>query len=806
MKRRLAFCVSLLALVLALPAASAKAAESPSHPFIGELSGNEGASHTPAGAFEDACAVALDSNGDTYVADYYHDAVDVFGPSHQYLTQIANESPGNGPCALAVDSEGRVYVNDWRQDVVRFTPSSYPPSASTSYGSGTVIDESGTATGVAIDPASANVYVDDGTYVAEYEPSGAPVEVGGESVHIDLGLLTEGYGLAVSSFPATAGRLYVPDAATATVKVFGPSGESLSAIDGAGTPQAGFDYLIDAAVAVDPTDGHVFVVDNIGHGLSEHPEAVVEEFNPAGAYRGQIARWVTHPSGEPGVIVQHSLIDAEPSGLAIDPAGKIYVTSENSDASESGALDRNGKPLEGSVLYTFGPTAPARGLEVAKTGTGVGTVKSELAGINCGSACAAEYDLSSQVTLIATPDAHSSFAGWTGCGSVVANQCKVTMSAAKSVSAEFAAIPQQTLTVAETGAGTVTSEPAGIECSSGPCSEHFNEDSTVTLTATPVPHNRFLGWGGVDCDESTATTCQVQMSAAKALAASFAPIPQQTLTVQTSGEGTLTSEPVGIDCAAGSCSEHFDEGATVTLTATPAIHSQVAWGGCSAVPSPTQCEVKMSEAKSVSATFTPIHHLLTVTVVGAGSVSASSGALSGCSASAGSCSSSYAEGDTVTLSASPAAGSSFAGFSGACGGTGPCHLTIAADTAVTANFAALLAIPIPAQLTLGKLTVKGASATLKLSVSGPGSLSAAGSDLKSASAATSSAGVVTLPLALSAAGKRALSRRGKLEVEVTLTFTPSDGSGAVLVTKTVTFKAGQGRHSKPKHHSKHRRH
>jgi len=55
----------------------------------------------------------------------------------------------------------------------------------------------------------------------------------------------------------------------------------------------------------------------------------------------------------------------------------------------------------------------------------------------------------------------------------------------------------------------------------------------------------------------------------------------------------------------------------------------------------------------------------------------------------GSCASSYLEGTTVTLGAVPAAGSSFAGWSGAgCSGTGNCVVTLNADTAVTASFSA----------------------------------------------------------------------------------------------------------------------
>jgi hypothetical protein len=577
--------------------------------------------------------------------------------------------------------------------------------------------------------------------------------------------------------------------------VFGPAGESLPAIDGAGTPQEGFERLVDSAVAVDPSDGHVFVADNTEHGLTEHPVVAIDEFNPAGAYRGQISRWITHPASEPGVIVEHALQDAEPPGLAIDPAGKVYVTSGNSDNSESSQLDKEGKPVEGSLLYSFEPTSAARTLEVTPIGAGVGTVKSEPAGINCGSACAAEYDEGSKVTLTATPDSHSNFVGWSGCGATpTPTTCQVTMSAARSVNAEFAAIPQRQLSVTATGAGTVASVPAGIDCGTT-CYEEFNEGSTVLLLAAPAPHNRLASWSG-ECIAAeypnAPDECAVTMNAAKSIEAHFEAIPQQTLTVEASGAGKVTSAPEGIDCGAD-CSEQFDEGASVTLTAVPAIHNQVAWSGCAAQPSPSECQVTMSEANSVRATFVPILHTVSVSLAGAGSVSADSGAISGCTASGGSCSGAYPEGTVLTLTAAAAAGSGFAGWSGGCGGVGPCHLTIEADTAVSANFAALplpIVEPLPAHIALGKLTVKGATATLKLSLSGPGTLLATGRGLKRTKAHATGAGLLALPLTLNAAGRRALARaeHRKLKVKVTLTFTPTEGGAAAALKKTVTFK------------------
>ena len=75
-------------------------------------------------------------------------------------------------------------------------------------------------------------------------------------------------------------------------------------------------------------------------------------------------------------------------------------------------------------------------LTVTKAGTGSGTVTSSPAGINCGSACSAAYNFGTMVTLTASPNSDSLFAGWgnacSGTGS-----CAVTMNAARSATATF---------------------------------------------------------------------------------------------------------------------------------------------------------------------------------------------------------------------------------------------------------------------------------------------------------------------------------------------------------------------------------
>jgi len=78
-------------------------------------------------------------------------------------------------------------------------------------------------------------------------------------------------------------------------------------------------------------------------------------------------------------------------------------------------------------------------LTVNKEGTGTGTVTSSAAGINCGSDCSQVYKAGNVVTLIATPDSGSTFAGWDGGGCSGTGTCSFTINAMATVTANFAA-------------------------------------------------------------------------------------------------------------------------------------------------------------------------------------------------------------------------------------------------------------------------------------------------------------------------------------------------------------------------------
>jgi hypothetical protein len=205
----------------------------------------------------------------------------------------------------------------------------------------------------------------------------------------------------------------------------------------------------------------------------------------------------------------------------------------------------------------------------------------------------------------------------------------------------------------------------------------------VTLTAAPAVGSTFAGWSGGGCTGTG--TCVVTVDAAKTVNAAFN-LPTFVLTVTKSGAGTgtVTSAPAGIACGA-TCSSSYATGTSVTLTAAPAVGSTFAgWsgGGCTGTGT---CVVTVDAAKTVNAAFNQQTFVLTVTKSGAGTgtvTSAPAGIACGAT-----CSSSYVTGTSVTLTAAPAVGSTFAGWSGGgCTGTGTCVVTVDAAKTVNATF------------------------------------------------------------------------------------------------------------------------
>lgn len=303
----------------------------------------------PTGHLNDPCGLAVAGSGNLYIADGLHRAVDAYTPAGSYSSQplaafaspTAHEGPLDDPCGLAFDSAGDLFVNDLHREVVRFP-------APLSLGTAAVLPGSAEATGVAGASGSNHVFADLRDHVNEYDASGVLVR------SIGSASLVDGYGIAVSNYPATAGYLYVPDAATNTVKVYDPATDTAHPIAAIAGPPGGFTSLRDSAVAVDNFSGEVYVSDAIGKD-SETPEATIQVFDAAGTYEGHL---------------KFNVVDGAPTGLAVDnsasprhPAGtqgRVYVTSGNSHRAGVYAYPP-GAAVGGAPIRPLVPTYPPPG-------------------------------------------------------------------------------------------------------------------------------------------------------------------------------------------------------------------------------------------------------------------------------------------------------------------------------------------------------------------------------------------------------------------------------------------------------------
>ena len=650
---------------LCLGSSPALAAEE-EHPYI--------ASHSIIGLgkpFAGACGVATDSYGDVYVTNYFEQLIFVYSPAGKKLAEF-KVNFANGSCSLAVDSAGAVYVEEYNGQVAKYKPSVFPPTPETKYAleesagaKGVIVAKSGHAHAIAVDPLTQHLYVASAAHISSYEANGKLL-----SSTIGEGLVSEPdfYGVDVYG---SNGDVYVTDIVHGRVYLLNPEGtEILKEISGAGSPAGIFENYKSSHfmenLAVDQSSGDVYVY--YGH----HTEGAVYEFNSSGGYLSKIGHKF---NGSLGLEIFEGADVAVDNGPFSPNQKDVYVASED-------------QPHEADDVFAFGPSIEYP-LEAKNVNTSAGTVTSVPAGIECGSTCSAEFAKGETVELKAEPKTGFVFAGWSGACSGE-GPCKVTMGEAEDVTATWKAAGHPKLKVEKSGEGTVTSQPAGIECG-GTCEASFEEDSVVTLKAEAASGFKFTGWTGC-APLANQAECTVTMSEAHTVKASFeiASGPQSLkVEKEGAGEGTVGSAPAGIECGSA-CEALFAEGEKVTLKAVQTLGSKFAgWTGCTPLPDPTECTVAMSEAHTVKAVFSlAAHYALQVKTAGTGAGTVVGPAGIGCPSV---CEASFEEGTVVTLEAKPepAAGfaSTFAGWSGACAGAATtCKVSMSEARTVTATF------------------------------------------------------------------------------------------------------------------------
>ena len=197
-------------------------------------------------------------------------------------------------------------------------------------------------------------------------------------------------------------------------------------------------------------------------------------------------------------------------------------------------------------------------LTVTKSGTGTGTVASTQIGstgsadvsldtqIACGSSCSANFAATDVVTLEATPDAGSSFTGWSGCDTVSSDQCTVTVSSSRSVTASFtvdAATP-----AFSPAAGTYGSAQTVTIGDATPGATIYYTTNGTTPTTASTPYTAPIQVSSSETIEAVATASGYAASAVAIAAYTFVPpgfsasvsVPSLTIKQGQSGAETLT--------------------------------------------------------------------------------------------------------------------------------------------------------------------------------------------------------------------------------------------------------------------------
>ena len=320
-----------------------------------------------------------------------------------------------------------------------------------------------------------------------------------------------------------------------------------------------------------------------------------------------------------------------------------------------------------------------------------GTIRSADGELRCPSHCSRRYRGGRLVMLKAAAATDFEFERWSAGCVGTGPTCIVAMERARTVRAEFSRRSTY-LGLLVTGAGVVTSTPAGILCSplrKGFCLATMAQGEAVRLVAAAAPGHTLAGWGGACAGRST-PICDLVLGPANQnrVTATFRStepaLGPQTLTVVSTGV-RIVSFPPGIDCP-GTCSASYPGGTLVTLSGPPAT----SWSGaCTGINEPCTLAVDGPTTVVVGTVLGQTSGLgINVSVSGPGRVEGKGGIRCGYkSGRKRDCQSFFRQGEVVVLRAVPAKKAKFLRWGSFCSGRQrTCPVRVTAAKSVVAVF------------------------------------------------------------------------------------------------------------------------
>ncbi len=167
--------------------------------------------------------------------------------------------------------------------------------------------------------------------------------------------------------------------------------------------------------------------------------------------------------------------------------------------------------------------------------------------------------------------------------------------------------PTYTLNVNSSGlsAKAITASPSTYGGTTNYTKTAITSGTSITLTA-PAVSGYTVSWSGTGCSSATASVT-VSMTATRTCTAGYTLVANYILSVAVnpSGGGTVASVPAGISCGVD-CTESYNSGTLVTLTATPkGGYSFASWTGA-CLGQTSVCTISMNADKSITANFSTV--------------------------------------------------------------------------------------------------------------------------------------------------------------------------------------------------------